>query len=60
METITNFFDISKTSLEDWGIVTADDASFKILYTDETGMEANPNQRKMLFKKGITNVYLEI
>ena len=59
-ETLNNFFEIYKTVLEDSGILEADDAAARIFNTDETGMGTNPNQRKLFFKKGAKNVYLQI
>ena len=59
-ETLNNFFEIYKTVLEDSGILEADDTTARIFNTDETGMGTNSNQRKLFFKKGAKNVYLQI
>ena len=42
-----------------WNTYEADDASARIFNTDETGMGTNPNHRKLFFKKGAKNAYLQ-
>ena len=59
-ETLTNVFNIFKTSLGDCGIITANDVRSRIFSTDETGMGTNPNQPKMFFKKETKSAFVKI
>ena len=56
-----NIFERYITVLEDRGILEADDAWLEsLILTDKTGMGTNPNQRKLFFKTGAKNAYLQI